>query len=129
MAIRTDLYEILGVTPAATEEEVSRAYHLQLRRHHPDTRSDAPNSETAEPAEAIRVLVEAYAVLRDPVRRTEYDRRRARTGSASWKIDRKVDQPEAELDLLRAVSRVRWQPTSRTTRPEIRRAPPLSLWW
>ena len=68
MAIRTDLYEILGVTPAATEEEVSRAYHLQLRRHHPDTRSDAPNSETAEPAEAIRVLVEAYAVLRDPVR-------------------------------------------------------------
>src|SRR4051794_29272700 len=86
MTVHADLYELLGVTPAASPAELGRAYRAQLWRHHPDTRADsAPGTGSDEAAEAIRGLLEAYAVLRDPVRRAEYDRQRARraaTGNA-----------------------------------------------
>src|SRR3954452_23496258 len=79
MTVHADLYELLGVTPAASPAELGRAYRAQLWRHHPDTRADsAPGTGSDEAAEAIRGLLEAYAVLRDPVRRAEYDRQRAR---------------------------------------------------
>lgn len=34
-------YEVLGVDPAATEDELRRAYRLRLRQTHPDTGGDA----------------------------------------------------------------------------------------
>lgn len=57
-------YEVLGVTPAASGEELRRAYLAQARRHHPDTGGDAA---------AMTRLNEAWAVLSDPVQRRRYD--------------------------------------------------------
>lgn len=68
-----DLYAVLGVAPDATAEEITRAYRRSVRRYHPDTR-DSPAGETVADAALARVIA-AYAVLRDPERRAEYDRR------------------------------------------------------
>lgn len=72
-ARRRDLYAILGITPEATAAEINHAYRALVRRHHPDTRdaSQRPAGEDAD-KELERVQA-AYAVLRDPQLRADYD--------------------------------------------------------
>lgn len=65
-----DPYLVLGVSPTATQAEITHAYRTRLRAHHPDTR-DTPPSNTAE--DDLRQVLAAYAVLRDPARRAGYD--------------------------------------------------------
>lgn len=72
-----DPYLILGVPSAASQAEITHAYRARLRDHHPDTRS-SPSSRGAD--ERLRQVLDAYALLRDPARRADYDR--ASTDSA-----------------------------------------------
>ena len=67
----TDPYSVLGVSPTATQAEITHAYRRHLRDHHPDIRSRESNSEADE---RLRQVLEAYALLRDPHRRAAYDR-------------------------------------------------------
>jgi DnaJ-class molecular chaperone len=73
-----DLYAVLGVAPSATQAEISHAYRALLRHHHPDTRVTADRSQSALSDSALREVIAAYAVLRDPSRRAEYDRQATR---------------------------------------------------
>ena len=65
-----DPYLVLGVSPTATQAEITHAYRTRLRAHHPDTRPTPP-LQTAD--EQLRQLLAAYALLRDPARRADYD--------------------------------------------------------
>jgi DnaJ-class molecular chaperone len=64
-----DLYEVLGVSPAATTAELRRAYRRLALEHHPDR---------AGPQSAPRFaqIAEAYRMLSDPTARTAYDAHR-----------------------------------------------------
>ena len=42
-----DPYLVLGVSPTATQAEITHAYRTRLRAHHPDTRHPPP-SQTAD---------------------------------------------------------------------------------
>lgn len=66
-----DPYLVLGVSPTATQTEITHAYRNRLRAHHPDTRR-TPSPHTAD--EHLRHVLAAYALLRDPARRADYDR-------------------------------------------------------
>ena len=66
-----DPYLVLGVSPTATQAEITHAYRTRLRAHHPDTRH-TPSPQTAD--EHLRRLLAAYALLRDPARRADYER-------------------------------------------------------
>lgn len=68
---KPDPYLVLGVSSTATQAEIAHAYRTRLRTHHPDTRHSRA-SRTAD--DDLREVVAAYALLRDPVRRAEYDR-------------------------------------------------------
>ena len=57
-------YDILGVSSAATTEEIKARYRNLILRIHPDVDG---------PAALFRQVQEAYEVLSDPVRRTSYD--------------------------------------------------------
>ncbi len=54
----TDPYQTLGVSPAASDEEVRRAYRRLVQLHHPDHNNGSP--ESARRFEAVQ---EAYAKI------------------------------------------------------------------
>ena len=73
----SDHYTILGVTPAAEDVVIRAAYRALMRHYHPDTNPDPQAQAKA------REITAAYALLRDPARRAEYDARRA-AGDDLW---------------------------------------------
>jgi len=72
-----DPYEVLHLGAAATAREVTRAYRSLMRTHHPDTRTPgAVPAGTESGAQELQNIMDAYAVLGDPVRRAAFDRQR-----------------------------------------------------
>lgn len=65
----TDYYRILEVREGATAEELRNAYRRLAKRYHPDAHPE----EGLYAEERFREVSEAYAVLRDPARRRQYD--------------------------------------------------------
>ncbi len=66
MAQAKDLYEILGISRDAAEDEIKKAFRLQARKYHPD------NRETGN-EEHFKEINQAYEILSDPQKRTIYD--------------------------------------------------------
>ena len=75
---KRDYYSVLNVSPDATPEEIKKAYRKLALKLHPDK-----NPNDAEAAEKFRTLVEAYEVLRDPIKRSIFNRWRAEGRRAS----------------------------------------------
>ncbi len=61
-------YEVLGVSRGASPDEIKRAYRIEAARAHPDV-----NPGDAKAVMRAREVTEAYRVLGDPDRKTEYD--------------------------------------------------------
>lgn len=66
--IKKDLYEILGVSRAASKEDIKGAYRKKARECHPDVAHHDPDSERK-----FKELTFAYEVLSDPQKRKDYD--------------------------------------------------------
>ncbi len=54
-------YEVLGVSPTATDEEVKSAYRNLARKYHPDNYTDNPLSDLAQ--EKMKQINEAYDTI------------------------------------------------------------------
>lgn len=63
-----DYYKILGVSKSTSPEEIKKAYRKLALKHHPDRNKGNTSAEAA-----FKDLNEAYAVLRDPEKRKQYD--------------------------------------------------------
>ncbi len=64
-----DYYEVLGVSRDASEADVKKAYRKLARQYHPDRN---PGDKTAETR--FKEVQEAYDVLSDKTKRSQYDR-------------------------------------------------------
>jgi len=63
-----DLYEVLGVSRTASDDEIKKAYRKLARKHHPDANPDDPKAE-----ERFKELSAAHDTLSDPDKRKAYD--------------------------------------------------------
>ena len=67
MSGRNDYYQILGLTPTATPAEVKKRYRELVRKYHPDVNA------SADAAQKILAINEAYHTLGDVEKRSHYD--------------------------------------------------------
>lgn len=111
-------YDILGVGPDASPQEIRAKYRSLIRRIHPDLDG---------PVALFRQVQEAYEVLSDPARRAEYDRRRAARGSSAWAADTERSSRSSEGSFNRGgrreASARRGSSSSRSQGPEFRSFP------
>ena len=70
-----DYYKTLGLEPAASEDEVRKAYRKLARKYHPDV------SKEADAEARMRDINEANDVLRDKEKRAAYDALAARVAA------------------------------------------------
>jgi len=63
-----DYYKILGVSKSASPEEIKKAYRKLALKYHPDHNKGNNSAEAM-----FKDLNEAYAVLRDPEKKKQYD--------------------------------------------------------
>lgn len=63
-----DPYAVLGVSKTASKEDIVKAYRKGAQQHHPDRN---PGDQAAEAR--FRDIQQAYEILSDPVKKSEYD--------------------------------------------------------
>jgi curved DNA-binding protein CbpA len=76
-----NVYNVLGVAPNATDDEIKKVYRSLAMRFHPD-RNAEPGAE-----QRFKSITKAYEILSDPVKREEYNQ------SVNHRI---IIDPEAE---------------------------------
>jgi DnaJ family protein B protein 4 len=64
----TNLYEVLGLTEAASQEEIKKAYRKLSLQFHPDRNNNSPESTTK-----FQSISAAYEVIGDEDKRRQYD--------------------------------------------------------
>jgi molecular chaperone DnaJ len=62
-------YEILGVTKESSKGEIKKAYRDLAKKYHPDQNDGDPELE-----EKFKQVSQAYEILSDPKKKSEYDR-------------------------------------------------------
>lgn len=66
--IKTNLYEVIGVSPNASQEEIKKQFRKLAREYHPDLN---PNNKEKE--DRFKEINQAYEILSDPDKRKRYD--------------------------------------------------------
>jgi curved DNA-binding protein len=77
-----DYYEVMGLARDASQDDIKRAYRKLARKYHPDV------SKEAEAEQRFKEVGEAYEVLKDPEKRSAYDRM-----GPNWKAGQDFQPP------------------------------------
>ncbi len=68
MSLQRNYYEVLGLAPSATTDQIKKKYRELARKYHPDIAQDKDFSQRV-----FTQINQAYRVLADPDRRAQYN--------------------------------------------------------
>lgn len=68
-----DLYEILGLSRDASDNDIKKAYKKLALKYHPDRQGGKSESEKKQAEEKFKSLSFAYSILSDPEKKQRYD--------------------------------------------------------
>jgi len=114
----SSLYDTLGVSKSASQDEIKKAYRKLAREHHPDHN---PGDDAAE--EKFKEVQHAYDVLGDDEKRKQYDRFGASNGRANARPNVDFDFDVSDLgDLFGGLFGGRQQQRAQQRRQPVRGA-------
>lgn len=76
-------YDVLGVVPTASHDDIRAAYHRRAQELHPDRVALRPAAEQDVARRAMQDVNEAWRVLRDAPSRASYDAASARAAASA----------------------------------------------
>ena len=91
MAAKPDYYRILGVDSQASEQEIRIAFRKKAFEYHPD------RNRAADAGDRFKEVNEAYQVLSNSVRRSQYDR----SQNAEWERTEKMRREQIWKEQVR----------------------------
>jgi molecular chaperone DnaJ len=68
-----DYYSILGLKKDASEDDIKKAYKKAAIKYHPDKYASKSQKEQDEASEKFKEINEAYQILSDPQKKSNYD--------------------------------------------------------
>ncbi|KAF8507123.1 DnaJ-domain-containing protein [Russula emetica] len=99
MATFPDYYAILDIPKNASTEDIRQAYKRESLKTHPDRLVNASTEEKKAATEKFQAVADAYYVLSDPQRRSDYDRL-----SSSKSSSERTNDPSASSNFFRMFS-------------------------
>lgn len=96
-------YELLEVPSTASPEEITAAKNALAKKYHPD----ANLKDGIDTTEQMQAILEAYAVLSDPAKRSDYDRKIAGRKAVMQTFD--LHEAENEPDTEEPVFVTYWK--------------------
>ena len=85
-----DFYQTLGVDEKAGDEKIKKAFRKLAKRYHPDA-----NRGDTKAAERFKEVGEAYSILSDPAKRSQYDQMRSAGSFAMGSGQHSTGSPSA----------------------------------
>lgn len=104
----TNFYDLLGLKPGASVQDIRRTYRDLSKRYHPDTTTLPPAIATSK----FQELNEAYATLSSPERRLAYDYKIGYSRLRVMQAPRDLNQPVSR-DRPRQTTSAYLDPTDR----------------
>ena len=118
-------YDLLGVKQGATQEQIRSAYRVLVQLFHPDRLQQSKPEVRDFASERLKALNQAYEVLGNPARRSEYDARQQAAQPAPAparqrpaETERRTPAPEWRPAREHAERMPAWQPADQTPADE-----------
>lgn len=105
-------YDILHVSPNATQDEIRHAFNKMSHAFHPDHHATEGEENREEFEKQFRLVKEAYDCLRDPEKRRSYDQAYFQTDPEKGyeREEPSYDTGEKQADAQTGTRTLSWRP-------------------
>lgn len=103
--LEKDYYEVLGIRPSASIDEIDLAYKGRRSQYHPDRYASSDSETLAWATEKMKELNAAYAILKDQSERARFDQQRGKQSAKPAASPPPIPEQDEHRSLLEFLQR------------------------